>query len=69
MIFCAEVVELVDTLLWGGSGATCGGSNPPLGTNFFIVSLCTDWYEIALKWEQSYDDAFLLAQSIKFALG
>ena len=28
----AQVVELVDTLSWGGSGESCAGSSPALGT-------------------------------------
>ena len=28
----AQVVELVDTLSWGGSGASRAGSSPALGT-------------------------------------
>ena len=29
----AQVVELVDTLSWGGSGESRAGSSPALGTN------------------------------------
>ena len=34
----AQVVELVDTLSWGGSGESRAGSSPALGT--IVESLC-----------------------------
>ena len=37
----AQVVELVDTLSWGGSGVSRAGSSPALGT---ILKTSYYWY-------------------------
>ena len=33
----ADVVELVDTLSWGGSAARRAGSTPAIGTIFLLI--------------------------------
>ena len=66
-VLFAEVVELVDTLSWGGSGATRAGSSPAFGTNplgvtrfFVIVNECEtkqvgSWDNYLDKWLSAED--------------